>query len=104
MTSSSGFGAGGQETRVAELHVGRARIAASDLLSIHAERVSELMQDNGGVIDSDVRVHLSIVQAGLEAIADTPIRLNITCPRDGTPVIYDFAVGKYCCAQRHCPP
>jgi hypothetical protein len=104
LTSSSRFGAGGQEARVAELHVGRARIAASDLLSIHAERVSELMQGNGGIIDSDVSVHLSIVQAGLEAIADTPIRLNITCPRDGTPVIYDFAVGKYCCAQRHCPP
>ncbi len=103
--SSMGAGFGADQGRpVNEESIAGARISAAELLSIHAERAYEILQQYDDAMAPELATHLSIARIALNAISETPRQLAMTCPRDGTPVIYDFAVGKYCCAQRHCPP
>jgi hypothetical protein len=90
--------------RLDERYVADARVAAAELLNVHADRISEIAQESGARINSDLMMHISIAREALDAVADPPAQLGISCPCDGTPVIYDIAVGKYCCANRHCPP
>ncbi len=97
-TSESGL------RRLEDRYVADARVAAAELLSIHSDRISEIVQDGSQVSASDLAMHISIARIALDAVSDPPARLSMTCPCDGTPVIYDIAVGKYCCAERHCPP
>jgi hypothetical protein len=102
----AGMGGAGRDRlrRLDERYVADARVAAAELLSVHSDRISDLVQESGAIIDSDLAMHISIARVALEAVADPPAQLSISCPCDGTPVIYDIAVGKYCCANRHCPP
>jgi hypothetical protein len=90
--------------RLDERYVADARVAAAELLSAHSDRIYEIAQDYEQASAPDLAMHVSIARVALEAISDPPARLNMTCPCDGTPVIYDIATGKYCCAERHCPP
>jgi hypothetical protein len=100
---SSGYGS--EQGRLAdEESIAGARISAAELLGIHAERIYEILQEGDEAQAADLSMHLSIAEIALAAISDPPARLAMTCPRDGTAVIYDFALGKYCCARRHCPP
>jgi len=103
MSSAGAYGPG-EAGRVDEASIAGARTSAAELLSIHAERAFEILQERGDADNLELLTHLHIVRVALDAISSTPALLEMTCPRDGTPVIYDFTVGKYCCAQRHCPP
>lgn len=85
-------------------YIADARVAAADLLTVHSERISEIVQETDGGSGSELAMHVSMARMALDAVADPPARLSMACPCDGTPVIYDIAVGQYCCANRHCPP
>jgi hypothetical protein len=93
-----------QARTVSEESIVAARISAAELLTIHADRIYELLQQGDDALAAELAMHQSIAAVALAAIANPPTQLAMTCPRDGTAVVYDFAVGKYCCAQRHCPP
>ena len=84
-------------------HVPGARMAAAKVLIAQATSILSALETSGGEWDAHVASLTSLAGAAFGAI-QKPVSFLGTCPNDGTQVEYDWAVGEYCCAMRHCPP
>jgi hypothetical protein len=94
----------GEPQRLSGPDADAARRSAAEILSREAVTIRRLLNQSGGEPTFQLSAHLTLARAGLAAIDTPTVEFDATCPDDGTPVIYDFSIREYCCAQRCCPP
>jgi hypothetical protein len=93
------------ETRIPAGHEAAARRAAAVLLERQVLRMAEFLRELPENVDPIPRLApmLALSRTALDAVQEPAFFIGL-CPDDGTRVEYDYTIGEYCCALRHCPP